>query len=254
MTLKPISIRALSGVLGGDVLGIDLSAAPAAIACALAAALREHAVLVCRDGNIRPEAARLLVRLFSQDARFHCAASGGLPPSRFAEMMDPAWQQERPAAILVCAEQLPHRGGESIWSSLHAAYRSLSAPMRRYLATLNAAHGRRDGHAEIWRPLIAPHPVTGEACLDFSPDYTHEIGGVPDEESRLILKLLRNHVYKPENQTRIPWSEGMFVLWDCRMAHHYPVGGFAAPGWRLTGFSSGRIGAADPPSGEARIE
>lgn len=252
--MKPISIRALSGVLGGEILAIDLSASLAETGAALAAALPEYGVLVCREGDIEPEATRLLVQLFARDARFHCAATGGLPPSRFAEMMDPAWQGERPSAILVRVEQLPPQGGESIWSSLRAAYRSLSAPMRRYLATLNAAHGRCDGDAEIWRPLIAPHPVTGDACLDFSPDFTREIGGVPEEESRLILKLLRNHVYTPENQIRIPWSEGMQVLWDCRVAHHYPVGGFAAPGWRLKGFSSRCLRPDDPVAGKQRIE
>ncbi|MFN4353374.1 TauD/TfdA dioxygenase family protein [Parvibaculum sp.] len=252
MTLKPVIVRPLGGILGGEVLGIDLSAPAAGVGRALACALSEYGVLVCREGNIPLEEEQFLGRLFSQDARFHCAASGGLPPARFSEAMDPAWHDERPAAILVRAEQVPAQGGESIWSSLHAAYRSLSAPMRRYLATLNAAHVCPEGQMEIWRPLVAPHPVTCEACLDFSPDFTSQIGGVPEEESRLILKLLRNHVYTPENQIRIPWCEGMLVLWDCRIAHHYPVGGFAAPGWRLTGFSSRRIHAADPPAGENR--
>lgn len=253
MTFMPVSIRPLSASLGGEILGIDISAPPASAATALAHALSEYGVLVCRDGNIPPGEARYLAGLFSRDARFLCAATGGLPPSRFAEVMDPAWQAERPAAILVRAEQVPAQGGESIWSSLHAAYRSLSAPMRRYLATLSAAHGRCESQVDIWRPLIAPHPVTGDACLDFSPDFTLEIGGVPEEESRLILKLLRNHVYTPENQIRIPWSEGMFAIWDCRIAHHYPVGGFSAPGWRLTGFCSRRVGAADPQAGGGRI-
>lgn len=252
MTFKPVSIRPLGGVLGGEIIGIDLTSPAAVAGKALTRALSEYGVLVCRTGNIPLQEARFLAGLFSQDARFHCAASGGLPPSRFAEVMDPAWQAERPAAILVRAEQVPSQGGESIWSSLHAAYRSLSAPMRRYLATLNAAHGRHESHREIWRPLISPHPVTGDACLDFSPDFTHEIGGVPEEESRMILELLRNHVYTPENQIRIPWYEGMFALWDSRIAHHYPVGGFAAPGWRLTGFCSRRVGVDDPPASEAR--
>lgn len=253
MTFKPVSIRPLGEVLGGEIIGVDLSL-PAAIAGrALTHALSEHGVLVCREGHIPPDEARFLAGLFSQDARFHCAASGGLSPSRFAEVMDPAWQAERPAAILVRAEQVPSQGGESIWSSLHAAYRSLSAPMRRYLATLNAAHGRHEGCLEIWRPLIAPHPLTGDLCLDFSPDFTLEIGGVPDEEGRMILELLRNHVYTPENQIRMPWHEGMFALWDCRIAHHYPVGGFAAPGWRLTGFCIRRFCTDDPPAIEGRI-
>ncbi|MEW6091670.1 MAG: TauD/TfdA dioxygenase family protein [Parvibaculum sp.] len=254
MTSKPLFIRPLGSALGGELSAIDIAAPAAHAASALAQALSEYGVLVCRAGHIAPEEAAFLSGLFAQDARFHCAASGGLPPSRFAEAMDPAWQAERPAAILVRAEQVPSLGGESIWSSLRAAYRSLSAPMRRYLATLHAAHGRDEDHVENWRPLIAPHPVTGDACLDFSPDHTLRIGGVPEEEGRLILDLLRDHVYTPENQIRVPWSEGMVVLWDCHIAHHYPVGGFAAPGWRLTGFCARRIGAADPPAGEVRID
>lgn len=247
MTSAPVSIRPMGGALGGEIVGMG-SLSPSSTG-ALLRALAEHGVLICRDSHLSLDDMQRLTGLFSREARFHGAASGGLPPARFAWSMDPSWQPERPAALFVSAEQVPPQGGESIWSSLEAAYRNLSVPMRRYLATLNAGHGRHEGHVEVWRPLVAPHPLTGNACLDFSPDFTHRIGGVPEDEGQLILELLRNHVYAPENQIRIPWCEGMLVLWDCRVAHHYPVGGFAASGWRLTGFSARHGAAHDPVAG-----
>ena len=243
MTSAPVSIRPMGGILGGEMLAVDPSSPPEVTGAAVAHALAEYGLLVCQEGMISREAEAKLLGLFTADAEFHCAASGGLAPARFAGNMDPAWRSDRPAILFLRAVQLPPGGGESIWSSLQAAYRSLSVPMRRYLAPLHAGHGR-SGHAQVWRPLVAPHPVTGIACLDFSPDFTRSIAGVPEEEAQLILKLLCDHVYTPENQVRIPWREGMFVLWDVRIAHHYPVGGFAAAGWRLSALSAPRAPGA----------
>lgn len=251
MTSAQVSIRPMGGVLGGEILGVG--ALSSHNAGCLLRALAAHGVLICRDNRISLEDMQRLTGLISREARFHGVASGGLPPARFAWSMDPSWQPQRPAALVVSAEQVPPQGGESIWSSLEAAYRNLSVPMRGYLARLNAGHGRSEGHVEVWRPLVAPHPLTGTACLDFSPDLTHRISGVPEDEGQLILELLRNHVYAPENQIRIPWCEGMVVLWDCRIAHHYPVGGFAASGWRLTGFSACHRAAYDLVEGQDRI-
>lgn len=238
MISMPVSIRPLNGAMGGEIVAVDPGLPAAAAAQALMRALAEFGLLVCPEGSLLPAVEAGLANALAGEGRFHCAATGGLAPIHLVERMDPAWRKERPALLFLRAVRVPPEGGESIWSSFHAAYRGLSVPMRHYLAPLHAGHGRYEGHAEVWRPLIAPHPVSGLACLDFSPDFTRQIAGVPEEEARLILKLLRNHLYTPENQLRIPWREGMFVIWDCRLAHHYPVGGFAAAGWRLSGFSA----------------
>lgn len=236
MTSKPVSVRLLSGILGAEILDLDGSSVKATREC-LFRLLARHGVLICRDGELAIRSAGALAGLFMPDARLSSVMSTEHMSDPASSGITSSWQEEKPAAMIICAERVPPEGGESIWSSLEAAYGNLSAAMRRYLAPLTAAHGM-DGGRAAWRPLIAPHPLTGCPCLDFSPEFTYRIGGVPEEEGRLILKLLRNHLYTPENQIRTAWTEGMIAIWDCRLVHHYAVGGFVMPGWRLAGFSA----------------
>lgn len=230
MTSKLVSIRLLKGVLGAEILDLDFYSKEAVRNC-LFQHLAQHGLLICRDSDLAIRSAAVLAGLFMPDK--------GLSGARFAG------QKELPAAMILCAERVPPEGGESIWSSLAAVYASLSASMQHYLAPLTAAHGFAGGNI-VWRPLITPHPLTGFPCLDFSPEFTHQIGGVPEEEGRLILKLLRNHLYTPENQIRTAWTDGMIAIWDCRLVHHYAVGGFVMPGWRLARFSAAHLVPARP--------
>lgn len=47
-------------------------------------------------------------------------------------------------------------------------------------------------------------------------------GGVK-KNSQPLLDLLYQHARKPEFQCRIKWQKNMFVLWDNRSTHHYPI-------------------------------
>lgn len=228
MTSKLVYLRRLKGVLGAEILDLDFCSKEAVRDC-LFQHLAQHGLLICRDSDLAIRSAAILAGLFVPDT--------GLSDARSAT------RRELPAAMILCAERVPPEGGESIWSSLDAAYASLSTSMQNYLAPLTAAHGFAGGEV-VWRPLITPHPLTGFPCLDFSPEFTHQIGGVPEEEGRLILKLLRKHLYTPENQIRTAWTDGMIAIWDCRLVHHYAVGGLNTPGWRLARFSAAHLAPA----------
>jgi taurine dioxygenase len=45
-----------------------------------------------------------------------------------------------PMGALLYAEQLPTVGGDTMWASMTAAYRALSAPMQAFLSGLEAVH------------------------------------------------------------------------------------------------------------------
>ena len=259
MESEPVCIRPFGGALGGKIIAIDPSSPSSArVGEGVARALARYGVLFGCTRALGLENTAALAGLLGLQNRISGVAPGARPcsladcrmPERVALMTDPLWRTEMPSALLLHADELPPRGGESIWSSLAGAYDGLSVPMRRYLATLGAAHGRPHGGKEVWRPLVATHPLTGEAYLGISPDFTRRLGGVPEDEGDAILRMLRNLLYLPENQIRVPWARGMFALWDCRIAHHYAVGGFAEGGWQFSGFSFG----ADPHPPPARIE
>ncbi len=232
-----VFFRPLGGALGAEIRGIDLSPrASAGMGEALGRALADYGVLFgCGHALGAGGLSHLAGLLGARNA-------AGIAP-----MAEPCRQSGLPSMLLLHAEEVPPGGGESIWSSLAAAYDCLSSPMRRYLATLAVAH-RVSGGEETWHPLVAAHPLTGRSHLAISPDFTSRLGGVPEEEGEAILDMLRNLIHLPENQIRIPWTKDMFALWDCRLAHHYAVGGFAAAGWRFGVFCLG----ADPQAPPAR--
>lgn len=258
MKSEAVRIRPCGGALGGKILGIDFSSpSSVSVGDAVSHALAEYGVLFGCARSLGLENMAALADLLGAHGRIPGTVSGmrrSVTPDctlsgRITLMTDPFWRSRIPSMLVLHAEEMPPRGGESIWSSLSGAYNGLSIPMRRYLATLGAAHGLPHGGEETWRPLVATHPLTGREYLGVSPDFTRRLGGVPEDEGDAILRMLRNLLYLPENQIRVPWSKGMFALWDCRLAHHYAVGGFDGGGWQFSSLAF----EVDPPAVAARI-
>src|SRR5204862_8063712 len=85
--------------------------------------------------------------------------------------------------------------------------------LRRKLEGLKALHvfpwaGYGDGHLERdppdWaprhsHPVLLPHPVTGRLVLYIDEMLTARIEGLPNHESRALIKELQSHLYAPEN-------------------------------------------------------
>ncbi len=142
---------------------------------------------------------------------------------------------------------VPIAGGDTIFTSLTAAYEDLSDGMKEYLDGLSAIndfmklHGspakarswkgdnfdrmdtmRRD-NPPVEHPLVKVHPVTGRKHLYVSESFTTHIMGVELEESQRVLDFLFRHVAKPEYQCRFAWQKNSMAFWDNRAALHYAV-------------------------------
>ena len=153
---------------------------------------------------------------------------------------------ERPAmGALLYARTLPTSGGDTLWSSMTAAYRALSAPMRAFLEGLSAVHdfthafpadglagsnaGReryeaaRAEHPPVVHPVVRTHPETGEPSLFVNSVFTARIKGLRREESAAVLAFLYAHVQKAEFCVRWRWTPGSLAFWDNRCTQHYAV-------------------------------
>ncbi|RPA81513.1 TauD-domain-containing protein [Ascobolus immersus RN42] len=126
-------------------------------------------------------------------------------------------------------------GGDTLWSSLYAAYDALSRPMQIYLESLTALHSADEqaqgsiqaGHPvrrqpiTTEHPLVRTHPVTGWKSLFYNPGFVRAIKGVPKHESDVILKYLNDVVVTiPENQVRFTWEKNSVAFWDNRITNH----------------------------------
>lgn len=149
-----------------------------------------------------------------------------------------------PAVVALAAKKTPPIGGDTLWSSCEAAYQGLSEPLRRLLDPLTAEHDftrafpyrthagpdalprwreARDRHLPLTHPVIRRHPVTGRKGIFVSENFTTRILELNPRESDGVLRIVFDHVARPEYTVRRRWKPNDLALWDNRSTQHYAV-------------------------------
>jgi len=238
---------------GAEVRGLDLSAPlDEATVQALTRALGEHCVLFFRDQSLTPDQQKALGRRFGK-LHLHPAFPDIL--EGHPEVMviradehtkriagedwhsDVSCDPEPPLGTILYMQEVPPAGGDTLFASMYAAYESLSAPMRGFLAGLTALHdgettyrGRYEGMKESDRPypsaehpVVRTHPVTGRPALFVNRIFTKRIVQLSERESAALLEMLFRHVETPEFQCRFHWAPGSVAFWDNRCAQHHAL-------------------------------
>ncbi|MGI9291150.1 MAG: TauD/TfdA dioxygenase family protein [Gammaproteobacteria bacterium] len=142
---------------------------------------------------------------------------------------------------LLYGVDMPPTGGDTIWINTEAAYAALSKPMQTMLDGLTAVHdlatrfglnswGNPDHkmrqkieehYPPVEHPVIKVHPESGRKSIYVNEMVTTRINGVPEDESRMLLHFLINHLKKPIFQVRLHWPKtGTLVIWDNRSTQH----------------------------------
>jgi taurine dioxygenase len=150
-----------------------------------------------------------------------------------------------PLGSILYARQLPPLGGDTMWSSMTAAYEALSPPMQEFLSGLEAVHdftksfppdrqvsqnagearydkARRD-NPPVLHPVVRTHPETGRRGLFVNYGFTTRIKGLKPKESGALLKFLHEHIQQPEFLVRWRWTKNAVAFWDNRNTQHYAV-------------------------------
>ena len=129
--------------------------------------------------------------------------------------------------------------GDTAFASTSAAYDALPQSMKKRLEGLKALQSIIHRHQktlaaglkkeynaavkadpEAVHPVVRVHPVNGRKCLYVSEGYTVKILGLPEDESRDLVKELVSHCTKPEFQYVHNWRRHDLVMWDdCTTLH-----------------------------------
>jgi taurine dioxygenase len=151
------------------------------------------------------------------------------------------WRAVPTFGSMLRAVRIPPVGGDTCWSNMGAAYRSLSEETRSELDELRVVHdwmqiyfpafdGNDDGLARMREkypaqshPLVLTHPFTGEKVLFSNKVSGTRVEGVSEEESRSILDMVHLLAWRPEFQCRYRWAEGDVAIWDNLATQHYAV-------------------------------
>jgi taurine dioxygenase len=238
---------------------VDLSQGVSAdLAQAIREALLKHQVIFFEDQHITPVQHRDFAARFGElhthplypgvpeaPELFILDNHAGNPTDNDSWHTDVTFIETPPMASILYAKSLPANGGDTLWSSMKAAYEALSPAMRDFLAGLDAVHDFARGfptrgivanaagaarHAEevarhppVIHPVVRTHPETGADGLFVNYGFTERIKGLRRKESDAILGMLFDHIQKPEFQVRWTWSANAIAFWDNRVTQHYAV-------------------------------
>ncbi len=256
MLRRPVSIEPLNPVIGAEIGGLDLrdelSDDDVRI---IQNALNEHQVVFFRDQDITPEQHLAFGRRFGE---LHVHPSvRAKPRAEWTEVLpvhadektkrvvgdkwhtDVSCDEKPPYASILHLTTVPATGGDTLFSSMYAAYEGLSEPLRRFLEPLTATHdgapnytdrARRDGqetpgrvHPTAIHPVIATHPLTRRKTIYVNSIFTVKINELAERESEDVLAFLFAHVTRPDFQCRFRWRRNSIAFWDNRAVQHYAV-------------------------------
>ena len=258
MKANALDVRPLSGALGAEIFGIDLTQELSdATVAAVRAAWLEHCVVFFRGQTLPPERLLALAGRFGEPIEYPFVKGlegfpqitpviklehekvnfGGLWHS------DTAYLERPPMATMLIASETPPRGGDTLFANMYLAYETLSDGMRRLLDGLIAVNSsakadvtrtREDrikdsGKTEAKKEYVAEHPVvrthpeTGRKALYINGGHTLRFKDMSVEESAPLLSYLLQHAVRPEFTCRFRWEPGSLALWDNRCAQHNPV-------------------------------
>jgi taurine dioxygenase len=258
-TAFELDVRQLSGTIGAEIRGLDLTQPlDAATIDAVRAAWLRSKVVFFPGANLSPEQHVAFARQFGEPTPAHPLVPGiegypeifeidyGAARMRNANADRRAFRIERgvawhtdvtfverpPMGSILNAVQIPPAGGDTMWCDQQAAYEGLSERMRSFLDGLTASHESGRAFASfgelppVVHPVVRTHPETGKRGLFVNSQFTSHIVELDLEESDALLAFLYHHATKPEYVVRYHWREGDLGWWDNRATQHAVVGDF----------------------------
>ncbi len=262
MSAKDITIRPSGGGVGAFVDGIDLARDLSDnVVGTLRSAIGEHGVLFFRDQELSPEGHIDFAEKFGpiNVNRFFAHVDGY---EKIAQVLkepnqkknigggwhtDHTYDTEPAMGSILVARETPEFGGDTMYASTTRAYETLSDGFRSILKGLNGVHSSRHvfgpqaryvqkgedtagrlGNNEAAtqdsvHPLVIRHPISGRASIYVNPGFTVGIEGWDDKEAEPFLKIIYDHIAKPEHTYRFQWAPGSVAFWDNRATWHYAV-------------------------------
>ena len=262
MARANIEVRPVTPTIGAEIVGVDLARLDDATFGDVNDALLRHQVLFFRDQDITPAEHLAFARRFGPVEPPHPVFDhvAEAPEVTIIEQKgkqgiyndewhtDVTFRECPPLASILYCQVAPRAGGDTLWSSMTAAYEALSDPIKRLIESLEAVHditrgfidvllAKPDGVAELERarkanppvvhPVVRTHPVTGRRALFVNRSFTVAIRGVSRLEGDGLLALLLHHAEQANFQVRFTWRPRSLVVWDNRCTQHYAVADFA---------------------------
>jgi taurine dioxygenase len=264
---KHISIRPLTGALGAEIDGVDLTQPlDEETFDEIHQAWLDNLVIFFRDQKVTPEQLIAFGRRFGElhihpfipnldgypeIIKLQSAPDG---PGTMAYQSntwhtDLTYEAIPPMASILRAIEVPEAGGDTMWNNLYAAYDALSDRMKTFVDGMTAIHyiaksmpadfleqpwsakqvGRfHEVTPPVEHPVVRTHPETGRKCLFVNRNFTSHLKDLHRVESDAVLAYLLEHIEQAEFQVRFHWANDSIAMWDNRCTQHYAIVDYAS--------------------------
>jgi taurine dioxygenase len=241
-TPSSIGVRRLSGSLGAEIHGIELSRANDDDARLIHELLLEHLVLFFPGQHLDPDEHIAFGRLFGElEAHpnldfererpefFELRATDGRGGVADEWHSDITFERHPSKFAILQAKVVPPVGGDTMWSNAYKAYDELSAPLQALCEGLTAFHNAgphlRPDKGYV-HPVVRVHPETGRRSLFVNEHFTRRIVELSAAESDLLLGHLTRWIQQPRFTMRYSWTAGTIAMWDNRCTQHHVLNDF----------------------------
>jgi taurine dioxygenase len=262
MTYRTISVNPISGALGAEISGVDLSQKlDDGVIGEIRQALVDNLVIFFRDQKLTPDQHLAFGRRFGE-LQIHDFVEGTADNEEILEVRKEDYETrnfgggwhtdvsylERPSlGSVLYAREVPDYGGDTMFSNQYLAYETLSDGMKSLLGDMSAIHSARrsyglnarrlsgsekssmifrfteKAHTEIEHPVIRTHVESGRKALYVNGNFTVRFSDMTEEESAPLLDYLYQHAVRPEFTCRFRWERGSIAFWDNRAVQHSAI-------------------------------
>ena len=262
MTYRTITVNRISGALGAEISGVDLSQQlDDEVIGEIRHALVDNCVIFFRDQKLTPDQHLAFGRRFGE-LQVHDFVEGMEDNQEILEVRKEAdemrnfgggWHSdvsylEKPAlGSVLYAHEVPAYGGDTMFANQYLAYETLSDGMKETLGKMRAMHSARksyglyapraadqgkrsmnirftdEAHDEVDHPVVRTHVESGRKCLYVHGGFTTRFQDMSEEESAPLLHYLYQHAVRPEFTCRFRWEKGSIAFWDNRCVQHNAI-------------------------------
>jgi len=260
MSYKTIDVKPISGALGAEIEGVDLSKELSNETFDdIHQAFLDHVVIFFRDQHITHEQHKAFGRRFGT-LNIHPYVKGMEGHPEIMQIVkepedrinfgggwhsDMSFLEEPALGSILYAKEVPPYGGDTLWANQYLAYETLSDGMKKMLEGLKALHTAKGEYSErgasaqkrssmqvatanddtpvFEHPVVRTHPETGRKALYVNPAFTEKFVGMTRRESRPLLNFLFEHCTQEPFTCRFRWTKNAIAFWDNRAAQHFAL-------------------------------
>ena len=256
-----MEIKLLSGALGAEIKGIDLTDVSDENFKKVNDLLLEHKVIFFREQPITKDQQVALAEKFGP-LETHAYVKGLENYPEIVRIVkgkeeknqwgenwhsDVSYNAKPTKAVILKSLKIPAVGGDTCFSNMELAWETLDPTIQDKIKNKKAIHsslgaeffidnykymeGNENRNYDSYsneHPIVRTHPETGKKILYVNWTYTKQIIGMDKEESDQILKEIFEHQARLDLTCRFQWTENAVAIWDNRSVIHYAISDICA--------------------------